>query len=329
MRRARRLLLAFLAFVACLVAQAVRAEDAPDSIPTSDQLVEADSSAVLGVHRAFWKAYQDRDLWGMRQIWDNANGNITAAFPAASFTAAGWANVEENFRRTFVHNRDIKIDERVIRLHRQGNVAWILGSVRFEAVQTQTGQFVAMDRMLTTELYRLRDGVWKLELYHGDYPGFSPPKEHSPIFQLQAIAAPLRSPSDAWDTYDRFIAAFERREISGVFDLLTADADASAIQPISAVPFLGPQNVIASWKKAFDEIQSITIQPQRLVIDQDGDIAWISEAGQYHVMFRANPGDVVHMHNVMVTYILRRRRAEWQLVHYHAHQGFPYEDQEH
>jgi ketosteroid isomerase-like protein len=323
MRRDRRLLLAFLAFAACPFAHAARAEDALDSIPDTDHL------AVLNMHRAFWKAYQDRDLWGMSQIWDNANGNITAAFPAASSTAAGWANVEENFRRTFIHNRDIKIDARVIRLHHQGNVAWILGSVRFEAVQTQTGQFVAMDRMLTTEIYRLRDGEWKLDLYHGDYPGFAPPKEHGHDFQLQAIAAPLRSPSDAWDTYDGFIAAFERREIGGILDLLTAEADASAIQPISAVPFLGPQNVIASWKKAFDEIQSITIQPQRLVIDQDGDLAWISEVGQYHVTFRANPGDVVHMHNVMVTYILRRRQGEWQLVHYHAHQGFPYDDQEH
>ena len=329
MRPGRRHLLAFLAVAACPFVHAARPEGAPVPTPPTDQSADADNGPLLNVHRAFWKAYQDRDLWALSQIWDTSNGNITAAFPAASFTAAGWPNVEENFRRTFIHNRDIKIDARIIRLHRQGNVAWIIGSVRFEAVQTQTGQFVAMDRMLTTELYRLRDGAWRLELYHGDYPGFSPPKEHSPIFQLQEIAAPLRSPSDAWDIYDRFIAAFERREISGIFDLLTAEADASAIQPISAVPFLGPQNVMASWKKAFDEIQSITIQPQRLVLDQDGDIAWISEVGQYHVTFRANPGDVVHMRNVMVTYILRRRQGEWQLVHYHAHQGFPYEDQEH
>ena len=117
MRHGRRLLLAFLAFVACPFAHAAWAEDALGSVATTDQ------PAVLSVHRAFWRAYQDRDLWGMSQIWDNANGNITAALPAASFTAAGWANVEENFRRTFIHNRDIKIDERVIRLHRQGNVA--------------------------------------------------------------------------------------------------------------------------------------------------------------------------------------------------------------
>jgi ketosteroid isomerase-like protein len=329
MRPGRRLLLAFLAVVACPFGHAGRPEGAPDPVPTSDRSADADNSPVLDAHRAFWRAYQDRDLWALSRIWDSANGTITAAFPAASFTAAGWANVEENFRRTFVHNRDIKIDERVIRLHRQGDVAWIIGSVRFEAVQTQTGQFVAMDRMLTTELYRLRDGKWRLELYHGDYPGFASPKEHSHMFQSHEIAAPLRRPSDAWDVYDRFIAAFERREIDAISALLTAEADASAIQPISAVPFLGPQNVMASWKKAFDEIQSITIQPQRLVIDQDGDIAWISEAGQYHVTFRADPGDVVHMRNVMVTYILRRRQGEWQLVHYHAHQGFPYEDQEH
>src|ERR1700761_831212 len=114
------------------------------------------------IHSSFWKSFADSDLWTIGQMWDQSDKSISAIFPAAATPAIGWDNVAESFRRAFSHNRDIKIDTRIVRIYRTGDLAWLISTVKFEAVQTQTGQPVLIKRMFTTEIFALRNGVWRL-----------------------------------------------------------------------------------------------------------------------------------------------------------------------
>jgi ketosteroid isomerase-like protein len=287
-----------------------------------------DVDAVTAAHAEFWRAYEKRDLWRVSLVWDTSDDTISAAFPASSTISVSWSNIQESFRRSFSHNRDIKIDVRTLRTNREGDVAWVLSAVRFEAIQTQTGQFVLLDRMLTTEIYRLKDGAWKLVHYHGHYPGFRPQAE-DPATMVAAPTRPAPSASPAWEAHERFVAAFSAKDLGAMFGLLSSERDSSAMQPMSPIPFLGPENVVASWKKTFADVEALTIEPLKVVVSESGSIAWITEHSQYHIAFKAQPDLVQHFHNVLTTYLLRKEAGQWQIVHYHAHLGFAFEDHEH
>jgi SnoaL-like domain len=127
-----------------------------------DQADEAYKDQIAAIHNSFWKSFADRDLWTIGQMWDQSDTSISAIFPAAATPAIGWDNVAESFRRAFSHNRDIRTDTRIIRTYRTGDLAWLISTVKFEAVQTQTGQPVLINRMFSTEIFALRDGAWKL-----------------------------------------------------------------------------------------------------------------------------------------------------------------------
>ncbi len=288
-----------------------------------------DLAAVDAAHSEFWRAYEKRDLWRVSLAWDTSDEAITAIFPASSSISTGWSTIQESFRRSFAHNRDIKIDVRTLRTYREGDVAWVLSAVRFEAIQTQTGQFILLDRMLTTEVYRLKDGAWKLAHYHGHYPGFRPQAE-DPATMVAAPTRPAMSGGPIAELHNRFLAAFSAKDLGALFELLTPEKAGSAMTPMSPVPFLGPENVVASWKKTFEDVEALTIEPMKIVVSEAGSMAWITELSQYHIAFKAQPDVIQHFHNVLTTYLLRKEAGQWQIVHYHAHLGFAFEeDHEH
>jgi ketosteroid isomerase-like protein len=280
------------------------------------------------LHRQFWKSFAERDLWQIGQLWAQTDPGISAIFPASATPAIGWDNVAENFRRSFSHNRDIKADTRIIRATRSGDLAWLIGQVRFEAVQTQTGQPVIISRMLVTEIFAHRDGAWKLVHYHGHNPDFAPQME-GPASMTASGTIAKRSNSPVWIAYDKFGAAFQQRDLGAMFNVLDADGDVSALQPTSPVPFLGLENVLASWKKTFADIESLSFDPQVLELSETGTTAWVTDLSQFHIVFKNEPNEVRHFHNVMTTLIFRKQSGEWRLAHYHAHLGFSFDEHGH
>ncbi len=129
---------------------------------------------TLGQIRAgnerFWAAFAARDLWSIGRLWAKTDA-VSAIFPAGSIPSVGWENIRESFRRSFAHNRDVKVDAEVVSVRAEGSAAWLVDAVRFEAVQTQTGQSVVMDRILGTKLFeRSGDGQWRADLFSCSFP---------------------------------------------------------------------------------------------------------------------------------------------------------------
>jgi ketosteroid isomerase-like protein len=299
----------------------------------SDQPVTVVKSAdikdeLAPLHSQFWKSFAERDLWQISQLWAKTDANISAIFPASATPAIGWDNVAENFRRSFSHNRNIKTDSRIIRAYRTDDLAWLIGIVRFEAVQTQTGQPVIINRMLVTEIFARRDGAWKLVHYHGHNPDFAPQMEGPESMTASGTVA-KRSTSPVWLAYDKFGAAFQQRDLAAMFSVQDSDDAVSALQPTSAVPFLGLENVLASWKKTFADIESVSFEPQVLELSESETTAWVTDLSQFHIVFKNEPNEVRHFHNVMTTFIFRKQSGDWRLAHYHAHLGFSFDEHAH
>jgi ketosteroid isomerase-like protein len=302
----------------------------PVSVAKSPDAISADAikDELAPLHTQLWKSFAQRDLWQIGQLWAQNDAGISAIFPAASTPAIGWDNVADSFRRSFSHNRDIKTDTRIIRAYRSGDLAWLVATVRFEAVQTQTGQPVIIPRMLVTEIFTRRDGGWKLVHYHGHNPDFAPPMEGAESMTVSGTIA-KRSSSPVWAAYDKFGAAFQQRKLGEMFNVLDGNADIAALQPTSPVPFLGLENVLASWKKTFADIESLSFDPQVLELSEAGNVAWVTDLSQFHIVFKSDPGQVRHFHNVMSTLIFRKEGEEWRLAHYHAHIGFTFDEHAH
>jgi ketosteroid isomerase-like protein len=317
-----------LCFIAVVVGPLMTAEVRSEQAVKVDKADEAYKEQIGALHNAFWKSFADGDLWTIGRMWDQGDGSISAIFPAASTPAIGWDNVAESFRRAFSHNRDIKTDTRIIKSYRSGEFAWLISTVKFEAMQTQTGQPVLINRMFTTEIFALRNGGWKLVHYHGHNPEFAPPVEGPENMNVNA-AVPKRTPSAVWTAYDKFGAAFQQKDLAQMFEVLDSDGEVSALQPTSPVPFLGLENVLASWKKTFADIESFTFDPQVLELSESGSTAWVTDFSQFHIVFKDDPNVVHHFHNVLTTLIFRKRGDEWHLAHYHAHLGFAFDDHGH
>jgi ketosteroid isomerase-like protein len=295
---------------------------APDEMARG---VEAIAGEIAMLHGEFWSAFERRDLFAVGELWDRDNGSISAIFPASATPAIGWGSVSESFRRAFSHNRDIRISTKVVRIFRNENLVWLIAAVHFSATQTQTGQPVMIDRELATEIFSRRDGRWRMVHYHGHNPAFIVPPLPPENLTVNAVV-PKRQPSEIWTAYGRFRSALQNRSLAGMFQVFDPDGEVAAIQPRSPVPFLKLENVLASWKRTFAEVESITCDPQVLELNEAGGSAWLTDLSQYHIVFKDNPNEVVHFHNVLTTMIFTKRNGEWYLSHYHAHLGFSFDE---
>ena len=285
------------------------------------QATEAALGEVSTANIEFWRAFSDRDLWSMGRLWAKSE-SVSAIFPADATVFIGWDNCRESFRRSFVHNRDIRIDPRVVSIRADGAVAWLVEAVRFEAVQTQTGQPIVMDRMLVTKLFVRSDGKWLLVHFHAHFPGFPIPgtTQHVPLGQEPTNEQPS---DDVARASAAFYAAFAKQDLESMSREWAQDEDVSAIHPSSPAPFLGRDEVIRSWKQAFTDIEAVFIRPRLAIRHQLGSVAWVVDMNEFHALL-AEGSTAKHLHNVLSTQIFERREGQWLMVHYHGQIGFSF-----
>jgi len=279
---------------------------------------------IRAVNERFWAAFAARDLWSIGRLWAKTDA-VSAIFPAGSTPLVGWENIREGFRRSFAHNRDIKVDAHVESIRAEGTFAWLVDTVRLEAVQTQTGQPVVMDRILGTKLFeRSDDGQWRLIHFHAHFPGFSIP---NPTQHMQTEVEPGVQPpahDDVARASAAFYDAFGTRDLEAMARVWVADDDVSAIHPSTPAPFLGPAEVMKSWKQAFSDIEMVHIRPRLSIQHISGSVAWVVDINEFHALL-SERADPVHLHNVLSTQIFEKREGQWLMVHYHGQIGFSFD----
>jgi ketosteroid isomerase-like protein len=286
--------------------------------------VDAPDAAVQAVHRDFWRAFASRDLWGIGQTWDTRESTVTALMPASSTPAIGWQPVSDSFRRAFAHNRDIKVNVQVLQSQQVGEWGWVIAAVKFEAIQTQTGQRVKMDRMFVTEIMHKRGADWKIVHYHAHFPGFDVPGLEPQMSNVISVPIKVRSGSpqpeddEIWKLQERFRAALQKKSAHEMAELF-ARTTPIVLLPKSPFPFLGADKVASGWKRSFDEIDQIQLEANHSILGGDGkDLAWAMEYGTLEMVLSGTTYQVLYF-PVMTTFIFRKEADGWRIALYHSH----------
>jgi ketosteroid isomerase-like protein len=302
-----------------LNSQQPMAADQPGSAGPEDATV----GELRALNDEFWRAFSSRDLWSMSHLWAR-DESVSAIFPATSTPLIGWDDIREAFRKSFAHNRDIRVDVRTVSIRVQGSIALLVDSALFEAVQTQTGQPVIMNRMLGTKILEKSEGRWLVVHFHAHYPSFAipDPTQHRPPTTEGANLG--RQPEEVARASDAFYDAFSNKDMPAMSQVWAEGEDVSAIHPTSPDIFLGHDEVMASWKQTFTDIEGVYIRPYLAVIRASGRMAWVVDDSEFHVSI-SGTDSLMHLHNVLSTQVFEKENDKWMMMHYHGQIGLSLE----
>jgi ketosteroid isomerase-like protein len=118
----------------------------------------ADAEAVRAANRAYYDAFERRDLDAMSDVWLH-DDEVVCTHPGWK-TLHGWGAVAGSWFALFGGPQQLQFiltDERV---HLAGEVAWV--TVDENLISEQLGATVA-----ATNVYRRVDGGWRMVLHHG------------------------------------------------------------------------------------------------------------------------------------------------------------------
>ena len=311
------------AFVILFGASAPAADNVADAVGRAGDVDTQITDELKLADEAFYKAFSDRDIWAMAQLWSK-DDSVSTVFPANDKPYFGWDDVRRGWQESFDHNRDIKIKSLAGAIFakgdNEGQVAWIIDSTQFEFVQTQTGQPVLMPNVLSTKIFERRDGKWLLMHYHANQPRLVLPEASGeetaghPVTSASATADNVKAADDA------FYKAFGQRDLDLMGRIWSLSDDVTAIQPDFDVPFAGRKAVMKSWQGIFGHNATVVVIGPSDAIQVEGEVAWSVGSYEFFAVRRDN-GSMVRLPKVLVTKIFEKQGDNWRLVHYHAHIG--------
>ncbi|MGI9303223.1 MAG: nuclear transport factor 2 family protein [Gammaproteobacteria bacterium] len=274
-------------------------------------------SEIKSADAAFFQAFSGRDLWAMGRLWAKTD-YVSAIHPARATPFLNWDAVRMSWKQTFAHNRNIKLHQRAGSLHIAGDIAWIIDSTRFEAIQTQTGQPILMNNILATKIFEKHGHKWLLVHYHAHLPKFATRSHAHGTVPVPAAVPKL--PHDVKQADDSFSKAFIQRDIAAMSQVWEEADEVSAIHPDYPAPFLGWRNVRVSWQQTFDYSRDIRLDTRVWHYHSVGPVVWIIESAQFDAV-QTQTHQPIRLQNVLTTKIFEKTPHRWTLVHFHAHRG--------
>jgi uncharacterized protein (TIGR02246 family) len=122
---------------------------------------------VAEANRAFYEAFESRDLDRMAEVWERTSRAVCIhpGWPALK----GWAGIATSWDAIFVNTPYIQFfltDERV---EVDGDVAWVTLSENI--LQAAGGTSTTQGTVAATNLFVRHDDGWRLVLHHGSPVG--------------------------------------------------------------------------------------------------------------------------------------------------------------
>ena len=129
-------------------------------MPSGDPLPDADRDAhvVLAVNRAFYEAFESRDLDAMSDLWEHSD-RVTCTHPGWG-VLRGWGKVAASWMALFQGPQQLQFiltDERV---DLEGDVAWV--TVDENILEEDSGATVA-----AVNIFVRHPSGWKVVAHHG------------------------------------------------------------------------------------------------------------------------------------------------------------------
>ncbi len=122
---------------------------------------------------AFYRAFQSLDIRRMQDIW--AIDQPVQCIHPSQDVCRGWPEVRDSWVRIFNHTGKIQFQITDVEIVLAGDLAWVSC---VENVATPNGDEVEISRILATNLFRRRDGGWKMIHHHASSVFF--PRPQSP-----------------------------------------------------------------------------------------------------------------------------------------------------
>jgi uncharacterized protein (TIGR02246 family) len=130
--------------------------------------VTSDEERVAGANRAFYAAFEARDLGAMAEVWE-CSDRATVTHPGWP-TRRGWDQVAESWESIFAHTPYIQFflsDEEVTVV---GEVAWVtlVENILQEVGRPGRAEPALGDaRVAAINVFVRREGQWRMVVHHG------------------------------------------------------------------------------------------------------------------------------------------------------------------
>jgi uncharacterized protein (TIGR02246 family) len=125
----------------------------------------SDQEQVEEANRAFYAAFEARDLEAMGELWERSD-QATVTHPGWP-TLRGWAEVARSWEAIFTNTPYIQffLTDQEIRVDR--DVAWVTLFENILQEVGRTGPALSEARVAATNLFVRRQGRWLMVLHHG------------------------------------------------------------------------------------------------------------------------------------------------------------------
>jgi ketosteroid isomerase-like protein len=121
-------------------------------------LAIADIDDVLAVNRAFYEAFEARDLDSMSDVWEHSERAL-CTHPGWS-TLRGWASISASFYALFSNSQHLQFILTNERAEVGGDSAWV--SVDENILSEEVGGTVA-----SLNVFARQEGRWRMVVHHG------------------------------------------------------------------------------------------------------------------------------------------------------------------
>jgi len=122
-------------------------------VPAADEL-----DAVLDANRAFYDAFEARDLDAMSQLWEHSD-RATCTHPGWP-TLRGWARVAASFFALFQNDQRLQFILTEVHAHADGSTGWV--SLDENVLDVEANLAVAAMNLFT----RGDDRQWRMVAHH-------------------------------------------------------------------------------------------------------------------------------------------------------------------
>ncbi len=130
------------------------------SIDTS--VIDRDIASVQEANTVFYKAFETLDIQKMDKLWLQ-DDHVKCVHPGWEI-CSGWPDVRDSWVLIFNHTHEITFSVSLLDTRVKEDLAWVVCN---ETIATRDNGKWLEGRVLSTNIFERRDGIWLLVHHHG------------------------------------------------------------------------------------------------------------------------------------------------------------------
>jgi ketosteroid isomerase-like protein len=126
------------------------------------EIMDGDEKLLKKANEAFYRAFESLDIERMEQVWDTGT-EVQCIHPGWDLLQ-GWTAVRESWEGIFKNTRYMEFRINYSAVHHVEDLGYI---ICVENITSSYGGPASETSILATNIFRKRNGVWKMIHHHG------------------------------------------------------------------------------------------------------------------------------------------------------------------